>query len=463
MSRKHRRHGGRPEARPERSNQPTAAQAGANSGNNGLPATHLAATEKRIGMTTLVLVGAICAMAGYGVHALVTGKQSKETSAGAGASNKPLVIASLSTDPTKPTNQRAELAANTVAPATSPPPVVTPVAPVVAAVPTVSSGPRIQFSNTVHDFGKVSGGEVVKHTFFFTNTGKATLEVSNVQTSCGCTTAGDWTRRVEPGQSGSIPIQFNTGNFNGTVMKQITVMCNDASQGTVRLDIKSTIWRAIDVAPQFAIINVTTESPSNAATVRIVNNQEEPLQVWGPESKNPAFAAELQTNQPGKEYHLIVRTVPPLAAGNPQGQITLKSSATNVPVISVTAWAIMQQVVVAMPSQIVLPPAPLANQTPVVVSIQNNGTNTMVLSEPAVNAPGVEVRLSEVQPSRFYNLNLTFPAGFEIGLGSNVELSVKTTHPQYPLFKVPVLQTSRPTPPLVVSNQPSAGPQAAGH
>lgn len=306
------------------------------------------------------------------------------------------------------------------------------------------SGPRIQFATPIYDFGKVKSGELVKYTYFFTNTGGATLQVSNVQVSCGCTTAGDWTRQVEPGRTGNIPIQFNSANFNGQVGKAITVTCSDKSQPTVVLQIKGNIWKPIEVTPQFAMLNVTAESPSASATVRIVNNEEAPVTLWAPESNNAALAAELRTNQPGKQFELVIRTVPPLPAGNVQGQFTVKTSSTNMPVINVTAWANVQAVVVAMPMQIALPVGPLAGPMASTVSIRNNGTNALTLSEAAVNAKGVEVQVKEIEPGRNFNVALNFPAGFEMEQGERVELSVKSNHPQFPLIKVPVYQPLRP-------------------
>lgn len=308
------------------------------------------------------------------------------------------------------------------------------------------SGPRIQFATPVHDFGQIKGGEVVKYTYVFTNVGQQLLEVTAVQASCGCTTAGEWSRQVEPGKTGSIPIQFNSGNFRGDVTKMITVTCNDTTQPTVTLQLKAHIWKPIDVTPQFATLNVTSESPSNATTVRIVNNEETPLTLSAPESTNPSFAAELRTNQPGKEFELVVRTVPPLPAGNVQGQITLKTSSTNMPVINVTALANVLQTVMVAPSQITLPAPPLANAMPSNVAIRNNGTNALVLTEPAVNAKGADVQLKEVQPGRYFTLTVIFPTGFEIAQGEKVELSVKSNHPQFPIIKVPVLQMPRSAP-----------------
>ena len=315
-----------------------------------------------------------------------------------------------------------------------------------AAAATNTAGPRIQFATPVHDFGQIKGGEVVKYTYVFTNVGQQLLEITAVQAGCGCTTAGDWSRRVEPGQTGSIPIQFNSGSFNGQIAKSVTVTCNDANQPTVMLQLKATIWKPIEITPQLAALNVTSESPANATSVRIVSNEEAPLSVFAPESNNRAFAAELRTNQVGKDFELIVRTVPPLPAGNVQGQITLKTSSTNLPVITVGALANVQPTVLVSPPQLTLPAAPLANLVPANVSIRNNGTNALVLSAAAVNAKGVEVQLKEVQPGRYFTLTVIFPAGFEIVPGERIELSVKSNHPQFPDIKVPIQQPPRAAP-----------------
>ncbi len=345
------------------------------------------------------------------------------------------------------------------APATSTMPLLTATSRVATA--NANIGPKIEFATPSHEFGKVKSGEVVKYTYVFTNTGGATLVVSNVQTSCGCTTAGEWSRQVEPGRTGNIPIEFNTSGYGSQVTKNITVSCNDTNRPMVVLEITGTVWKPVDAIPQFAVLNVTSESPSNATTVRIVNNEDTPLTLGPPEVNNPAFAAELTTNQPGKEYQLVIRTVPPLPSSSVSAQINLKTSSTNLQVLTINAWANVQPAVAVAPTAITLPPPPLTNPMPAVVSVQNYGTNTLTLSDPAVNAKGVEVRLNEQQPGRFFILNLNFPAGFEIAQGQQVELTVKSSHPQYPVIRVPVVQVPRPAPPAPAAT--SAPPAAVQH
>src|SRR2546428_7395455 len=65
------------------------------------------------------------------------------------------------------------------------------------AAPPGGASPKIQFAEMVYDFGKISSGEVVKHSFVFTNVGMATLEINDVRPGCGCTTAGTWAKQVQ--------------------------------------------------------------------------------------------------------------------------------------------------------------------------------------------------------------------------------------------------------------------------
>ena len=65
------------------------------------------------------------------------------------------------------------------------------VAPVKKAAPKPKPKPKkrskIAFEETVHEYGTIKQGEVVKHDFKFTNTGNAPLVIKKVDASCGCT------------------------------------------------------------------------------------------------------------------------------------------------------------------------------------------------------------------------------------------------------------------------------------
>jgi len=328
---------------------------------------------------------------------------------------------------------------------------------------TNTSGPKIQFATTVWDFGREKAGALLKYTYIFTNRGDQVLEVKSVQPSCGCIPAGEWSKLVEPGKTGTIPIQFKGTNFNGPVSKTVMVTCTDPITPTVTLQIKGTVWMPVEVKPSFVLLRVTADSQRASAVVRVINNQEEPLTLSPPESDNRAFAATIKTNQPNGELRLVIKTVPPLLPGRVQGKITVKTSSTNAPVLTVTAFTFVPPIITVTPSQLSLPPGPLAAATSLSVMIRNDSTNALALSDATINAKDVGVDLQAVKPGRLFRATLTFPQGFKVPQGQQIEFTLKSSHPLCPLVKVPVTEAAHPTaspgPPSAATSPPQpAGP-----
>jgi hypothetical protein len=314
-------------------------------------------------------------------------------------------------------------------------------------------GPKIQFAAPVYDFGRARSGDPVKFSYIFTNIGDAALELSNVQPQCGCTAAGEWTRKVEPGQTGTIPIQFNTASYSQAVLKTITVACNDKTQPVVVLQLKGTVWKPIELVPPYSVLNIMPDAAAATTVVRIINNMEEPLELSAPEASNPAFRAELKTNTPGKEFQLTISAVPPLNPGTLQGKVTIKTSATNSPTVEVPFWANVQAPVMVLPPQLMLPPAQQTNKALPSVTVQNNSTNALTVSDATINVPGAQVAIRELQPGRIFSLQLTLPEGFEIPQGQRTVVTFKTSHPQFQTVEVPVVQMPKPATPMAITPQ----------
>jgi hypothetical protein len=79
--------------------------------------------------------------------------------------------------------------------------------------------------------------------FEFKNTGSTPLIVTNVQTSCGCTTAEKPTDPIAKGKSSKIVVKYDTkrvGNFT----KTITVTTNSPTEPTILLTIKGNVLAA---------------------------------------------------------------------------------------------------------------------------------------------------------------------------------------------------------------------------
>lgn len=90
-----------------------------------------------------------------------------------------------------------------------------------------ADGPVITWEKKTHDFGDISQGDKVEHTFYFTNTGNEPLLITNVQVSCGCTVPKGWPRDpIPPGGKGELSISFNSAGKSGKQQKPVTIISN---------------------------------------------------------------------------------------------------------------------------------------------------------------------------------------------------------------------------------------------
>ena len=90
----------------------------------------------------------------------------------------------------------------------------------------------ITFDETTHDFGDITAGEIVAHTFAFTNTGKSPLIISEAVTTCGCTVP-EWPREpIPPGGKGKIEVKFDSKDKNGAQKKSVSIIANTKPNNT---------------------------------------------------------------------------------------------------------------------------------------------------------------------------------------------------------------------------------------
>jgi hypothetical protein len=62
-----------------------------------------------------------------------------------------------------------------------------------------------------------------------------------------------------------------------------------------------------------------------------------------------------------------------------------------------------------------------------------------------VDLPGTTVRLEETQPGGLFCVGVQFPVGFERAPGQTGQVAFKSNHPKYPVVRVPVSPSTRPT------------------
>lgn len=106
----------------------------------------------------------------------------------------------------------------------------------------------IVFSHKEWDFKRIPQREAVRHTFDFRNDGNGPLILSEVKTSCGCTTP-DWPKQpIMPGQSAEIIVEYDAQK-DGAFDKTINVYTN-IQDDPFELKIKGVVYPKSSVEPE---------------------------------------------------------------------------------------------------------------------------------------------------------------------------------------------------------------------
>jgi len=110
-----------------------------------------------------------------------------------------------------------------------------------SAVPAIKqSTGRLIFEEKFFDFGTVTEGDIIKHTFKFKNIGNGPAKIVKTDTSCGCTTLSGVIKEYAPGEQGEMEVAVDTKGKKGIVVKTVTVTManNDVPSVEIAMPIK---------------------------------------------------------------------------------------------------------------------------------------------------------------------------------------------------------------------------------
>ena len=157
-------------------------------------------------------------------------------------------------------------------------------------------------SRTAEVTGDASKPVLEAH-FAFTNTGQDTVEVRQVQSDCGCTTAALEKWKYAPGEKGEIIAKYTVGTHVGLQKKSILVITNDGT-GPVTLTLLARIPEILRIVPTNA--NWMHAEPAQPKKIGLELLQSSPLDEIHVESTNPQVSVEVATLVKGRRYELLV-------------------------------------------------------------------------------------------------------------------------------------------------------------
>ena len=170
-------------------------------------------------------------------------------------------------------------------------------------LPVAPAHAELTWSQKKIELEATAGTEVLETRFHFTNSGPTPVDIRQVESSCGCTTAELVQRHYEPGQTGEIVARYTVAGHMGLQTKTLAVFSSDRPDPTTltlaihipeiaRLEPAFVTW-AHDEAPSPKIV---TLDMLQAVTPKDINV----------ESSSTDVTAEIRTLVKDRKYQLVV-------------------------------------------------------------------------------------------------------------------------------------------------------------
>lgn len=147
-----------------------------------------------------------------------------------------------------------------------------------------------------------------KACFEFTNAGTEPVEILSVRPSCGCLVPKMGKTVYEPGESGSIEVDFLLRGRTGKQKKHVMVTTSANRDAPYRLTVSADIPEAYTVSAKRLMWERAAEY--EPLTCKLINKAEQPIELGEILPTMPRIKAELKCVKPGFEYDLVVTPDP---------------------------------------------------------------------------------------------------------------------------------------------------------
>ena len=144
---------------------------------------------------------------------------------------------------------------------------------------------------------------VVEVRFPFKNTGTTPVDVTQVESSCGCTTVALEKRHYAPGEGGEIVARYTVSDHTGVQKKNVMVATGDGAN-PVELTLVVNIPETLRITPSF--VTWKHDEAAKPKTITLELMQDTPLKDIAVQSSSAAFTSELQTVTKGRKYQITV-------------------------------------------------------------------------------------------------------------------------------------------------------------
>jgi Protein of unknown function (DUF1573) len=265
--------------------------------------------------------------------------------------------------------------------------------------------PKVQLIDPNYNFGSVTNGVPVTHTFKIRNAGTGTLIIGGVNTSCGCTAAKPTKSTLAPGEESDIKVTFDTRFEKGPSTRTITVLTNDPKHPQSELTLKGDVKVQVAANPSeiaFGNVKHGTEPTRQVLITDLVAGK--PLKITSISKANPDISVKPVPRPDGKPGAAINVT---LLKNMPPGPFddTIKLVTSRAP-LDITVFGVVQGDLTVKPPQVSFGIVGRHQATQRIVRLVNDGDHTVNVTGVSSSSNNASAAVEPITPGKEYKITL---------------------------------------------------------
>ncbi|HEV7735143.1 MAG TPA: DUF1573 domain-containing protein [Candidatus Binatia bacterium] len=215
------------------------------------------------------------------------------------------------------------------------------------------AAPRLEIEKPVFDFGTVEQGTRVEHAFKVRNGGSASLQVSKVDSSCGCTAGVSADGFVGPGRDTWITVTLDTTRISGRTAKTVIVHSNDPTVPEAALSLTGQVVTDVVVNPTPLYLGrIRRGQTIRRELVISAGRPGAPHDVIDVATETPAVRAYVEAGDTPDQQRVVVEITPNLPLGRFTDELRVRTSSPRQPIVIIPVFGSIESDLAALPPQV---------------------------------------------------------------------------------------------------------------
>ena len=305
---------------------------------------------------------------------------------------------------------------------------------------------ELEFVESSGDAGEIKAGAPLSHKFAFVNRGPEVIQITGVESSCGCLTPRLEQRTFQPGEHGSILVEVSTlSPAPGPHTWQVKLTCQTGAKfSEVPLRLTARLVREILIEP--AALNMFVDGPMQTQ-LRLTDPRSKPLQLQEVHSTLPGLKARLTGQERDNFGHPVYKVElmvdDNIAEGRHEEFVSLFTNDSDYREIKVPVTIVKRsrQRVTATPSRIELSLRSGASLPGRTVLIRDRENQEVEVESAAADSPAIACRWAK-GPGTMTTLRVQVDRNKVQDPTGQTTVRVQIIKPTRQVLLIPVLVTS---------------------